>query len=90
MLKKEPAVLLGLVAAVVAVIVQAIEAGQTGASFDVWAAVLVGLPLLAGIATRYNVVPAKVIKSALNRATTATAAVNDLAARVNAENPPTS
>jgi hypothetical protein len=89
-LKKEPAVLLAIVAAAVSAIVQAVTAGQTDGGFDVWSAVLVGLPLLAGIATRFHVVPAEVVKTALNRATTAAAAVNDLAARVDAADAPTS
>jgi hypothetical protein len=87
-LKKEPAVLLAIAAAAIAAIVQAVDAGNATGAFNVWSAVLVGLPLLAGILTRFNVVPAEVVKTAINRATTATAAVNDLAARVDAENPP--
>jgi hypothetical protein len=88
-LKKEPAVLLGLVAAVVAAVVQAINAGQTGSGFNVWAAVLVGLPLVAGILTRANVVPAEVVKDILDRADTGLAAARELNERVKAQYPPT-
>lgn len=88
MLKKEPAVLLGAVAAVIAAVMQAINAGSVGDAFDLWAAVLVGLPLLVGVLTRFNVVPVEIVKETLDRATTASAAVSDLAARVDAQNPP--
>jgi hypothetical protein len=86
---KEPAVLLGLAAAVVSAVVQAIDAGSTGAAFNLWTAVLVAVPLLAGVATRFNVVPAEVVRAAIDRANTTAAAVSELAHRVSAENPPT-
>lgn len=89
MLKKEPAVLLGLVAAVVAVIVQAVEAAQSAGGFDIWAAVLVALPLLTGIAVRFNVVATETLRDILNRADTGLAAANEINARVKAQLPPT-
>lgn len=90
MLKKEPAVVLGLLAAVIAAVMQAIDAAQAGGSFNVWTAILVGLPLLTGIAVRANVVASETLRSILDRADTGIAAARELNERVKAQNPPTS
>lgn len=81
-LTKEPAVVLGLVAAVAAAIVQALEASSAGGSLDVWTLVLVLVPLLAGVGTRFAVIPVQTVKDVIARADTATEAVGDLSRRV--------
>lgn len=81
-LSKEPAVLFGLIAAVVAAITDAIQKSSEGGSVDGWTLVKVLVPLLAAIATRYNVVPVETVRDALTRTRSANAAVNDLAEKV--------
>ena len=81
-LSKEPAVLLGFVGAIIAAVTEALDAANAGGTLDVWTLVVVLVPLLAGIATRYLVVSAETVRETLTRARTATQAVNDLADRV--------
>lgn len=82
MLKKEPAVIFALVAALAAAAAEIVQAGQSAGGFDVWSAVLVGLPLVAGILTRYAVVPVETVREAIGRARSANQAVTELANRV--------
>lgn len=79
MLKKEPAVLIALVAAAVAAAAQIQQAAAGGGW---WAAVAVAAPLLAGILTRYKVVPAEAVRAVISRARSTSAAVSELADRV--------
>jgi hypothetical protein len=87
-LKKEPAVLIGVAAAVIAAGMQAINAGSVGEAFDLWAAVLVGLPLLVGVLTRFNVVASETVRDILDRAGSGLEAARELNKRVKAQNPP--
>jgi hypothetical protein len=82
-MKKEPAVIAALAAAVLAAVTEIIRAGQdAGGGFNAWSAILVGLPLLAGILTRYNVIPTATVRDAITESRSAVGAVNDLANRV--------
>jgi hypothetical protein len=82
MLSKEPAVLIGIAAAVVAAVSEALRQSSVNGSLNVWTLVVVLVPLLAGIATRYNVIPVGTVREAIGRARTTTEAVNDLADKV--------
>jgi hypothetical protein len=87
--KTEPALVLGLLGALVAAITQILDAANAGGSFNVWTAVRVGLPLLVGIVVRANVVAAETVRAILDRAETGLDAARDLNARVKAQFPPT-
>lgn len=83
MLKKwftmEPAVLIAFVAAVVA---GAAQVQQAAAASGWWVAVGVAAPVVAGIVTRYHVVPAEAVRTAIRVARTSAAAVTTLADKV--------
>jgi hypothetical protein len=82
MLSKEPAVIIGIAAAVVAAVSEALRQSTTAAGLNVWTLVVVLVPLLAGIATRYNVIPVETVREVIGRARTTTVAVNELADKV--------
>lgn len=78
-LKQEPAVLIGFLGAVVAA---AAQVQQTAALSGWWAAVTVGVPLVAGILTRFHVVPVEVVRTVIAGARTTGRAVEVLADKV--------
>lgn len=83
MFKKEPAVVVAILAAIVAALAQLIDAGNSpGGSFDLWNAVVIGAPLLAGIAIRYTVVPVETVRTAIFQARSVGQAVSVLADKV--------
>lgn len=81
-LTKQPAVLLALIAALANAIVAAVEAGSVSGAFNVTTALLVGIPLVAGVLTRFSVVPVETVREVITSARSASAAVSDLANRV--------
>jgi ACR3 family arsenite efflux pump ArsB len=81
-LTKQPAVLLALLAALANAIVAAVEAGSVSGAFNITTALLVGIPLVAGVLTRFSVVPVETVREAIAGARSASAAVTDLANRV--------
>jgi ABC-type arginine transport system permease subunit len=87
-LKTEPALVLGLVGALVAAITQILEAANAGGTFNVWTAVVVGVPLVVGVLVRFNVVAAETVRQILNRADTGLEAAKAINDRVKAELPP--
>jgi hypothetical protein len=82
MLSKEPAVLIGIAAAVVAAVSEAIRQATTNGQLNGWTLVVILVPLLASIATRYNVIPVETVRAVITEARTKTVAVNDLADKV--------
>lgn len=81
-MSREPAVIAGLVASLAAALVEILGAADTGNGISWQTVVVVGLPLLAGILTRFNVVPVETIRTVISGSRSATAAVADLANRV--------
>jgi ACR3 family arsenite efflux pump ArsB len=93
MLSKEPAVLIGIAAAVVAAVSEAIRQATTNGQLNGWTLVVILVPLLAGILTRYNVIPVETVRAVISQARTTSVAVNDLADKVDvatADRPPVS
>lgn len=79
---REPAVLIGLIMSILSAITEALQAANADGEFNAWVLIRVLLPLLAGIATRYLVVPVEVVRQFITSARTTTEAVNDLANKV--------
>lgn len=80
---KEPALLIGLVMALLGVVANVVELSSGGTVSVVGIATVV-LPALAGILTRFNVIPVATVKEVVTTAQTAGAAVVDLADKVGA------
>lgn len=81
-LTKQPAMLLAFIAALANAILSAIQAGSVGGALNATTALLAGIPLVVGVLTKFSVVPVQTVRETISQARSASAAVSDLANRV--------